>query len=56
MTKPIGVEVERDPGVLPGQFNYCAVRFQSIACAFENASYGKKRPGLSRIGRHHYVP
>jgi len=40
MTKPIGMEVESDPGVLPDQFNYRAARFQSIACAFENASYG----------------
>jgi hypothetical protein len=40
MTKPIGMEVERDPGVPPDQFDYCAVCYQSIACAIENASYG----------------
>jgi hypothetical protein len=34
------MEVERDPSVLPDQFNYCEVRFQSKASAFENASYG----------------
>ena len=37
MTTPIGMEVERDPGVMSDRFNYCAVRFQFITCAFENA-------------------
>jgi hypothetical protein len=40
MTKAIGMEVERDPGVLPDQFQCCTVRFQSIACTFENAGDG----------------
>jgi hypothetical protein len=39
MTKPIGMEVERDPGALAEHFNCCVVRFQSIARAVENAGY-----------------
>jgi hypothetical protein len=40
VTQPIGMEVERDPSVLPDRFNYVAVRLQSIASAFQNAGYG----------------
>jgi hypothetical protein len=40
MTKPIGMEVDRDPSVLADEFNYCEVCFQSTASAFENACYG----------------